>query len=170
MTKNQKILIGVGVVALAYYFYTKRKGSGGITETPSASNPCKNPNEVPCSNGSGKCYMINARYSEDPCKIDKPINLEGDVDENYNKCLKEFESLPMPQGTPRFNFKQYKEDTIKDCMKRSSTTNPSNLQTTNYTCKDGSKFSERIDISKVRTMRFIDPCRNNGGIAKRETL
>jgi hypothetical protein len=32
MTKQTKILIGVGVVALAYYLYTKRKGSGVISQ------------------------------------------------------------------------------------------------------------------------------------------
>ena len=36
MTKQTKILIGVGVVALAYYFYTKR-GKGATTQT--SSNP-----------------------------------------------------------------------------------------------------------------------------------
>jgi hypothetical protein len=170
MTNNQKILIGVGAIALAYYFYTKSKGGGAISQTPSASNPCKNENEVPCGNGSGKCYLINARYSEDPCKIDKPINLGGDVDKKYDACLKEFESLPLPPAQYGFNFKQYKEDYINNCMKKSSTTKPSNLQTTNYTCKDGSKYSKTIDITKAQNMRFKDPCGINGGIAKQETV
>jgi len=72
MTKKTKILIGVGAVALAYYLYTKSKGT--TTTTPpnnTPTNPCGE-NEVPCANGSGKCYMVNAQYAKDPCKIDNP--------------------------------------------------------------------------------------------------
>jgi hypothetical protein len=85
MTNNQKILLGVGAVALAYFLY-KRNSNGANGQAP--SNP----------------------------------NLEGDVDENYNKCLKEFESLAKPSF--RHDPKQYRDDFIKDCMKRSSISNP----------------------------------------------
>jgi hypothetical protein len=72
MTNNQKILLGVGAIALAYYFYNKGKGKGkAVSETNPTPNPCKNPDEVPCNNGSGKCYSILAKYKSDPCKIEK---------------------------------------------------------------------------------------------------
>jgi hypothetical protein len=40
ITKNQKILIGIGVVALGYYLYTKNKKETvvAITETPTVEN------------------------------------------------------------------------------------------------------------------------------------
>jgi hypothetical protein len=40
MTKNQKILIGVGVVALAYYFYTKSKSNDKNFSNFSSGMPC----------------------------------------------------------------------------------------------------------------------------------
>ena len=79
MTQNQKILLGVGAIALAYFIY-KRKGSGISRQAP--SNPCKNENEVPCDNGSGKCYSVLAKYSQDPCKVDNPIK-ENTIPNNY---------------------------------------------------------------------------------------
>lgn len=84
MTKTNKILIGVGAIALAYYFYTKR-GKGSVTSNETQSTP----------------------------------KLGGDVDKNYDKCLKEYESSPMPNVARGFNFKQYKEDYINNCMKKS---------------------------------------------------
>jgi hypothetical protein len=44
MTNNQKILLGVGVVALAYWIYSK-KGKGASSQVPSkppqvGGNPC----------------------------------------------------------------------------------------------------------------------------------
>jgi hypothetical protein len=63
--------------------------------------------------------MINARYSEDPCKIDKSI--------------------------PR-----------KD------------LQIITHNCKDGTKITETIDNSKYRKLVYQDPCRNNGGIIRKD--
>lgn len=69
MTNNQKILLGLSAVALGYYLYVKSK-KGKLTQ--STRNPCKNEGEVPCNNGSGKCYMIDVQYAQDPCKVDKP--------------------------------------------------------------------------------------------------
>ena len=127
MTNNQKILLGVGVVALAYYlFKDKFKGGGASTQTP--SNP----------------------------------KLEGDVDKKYEACLKEFESSARPSF--RYDPKQYKDEFINNCMKRSSTTNSSNLQTTIYTCKDGIKVTQTIDRDKAMVMKFSDPCLKHGGI------
>ena len=67
MTKNQKIAIGIGAVALAYWLYTKNKANksaetpatpsepnSGGSKPPNRStnqldNSCSNPNEVPCN-------------------------------------------------------------------------------------------------------------------------
>jgi hypothetical protein len=77
MNNNQKIFLGLSAVALGYYFYIKSK------KNIATQNPCKNENEVPCNNGSGKCYMINARYMQDPCKIDDPkTNISPQEKEN----------------------------------------------------------------------------------------
>jgi hypothetical protein len=121
MNRNTKILIGLGAAAaIAYYLYAYTKVAD-IVKLKIYKNPCKGENEVPCNNGSGKCYMIDARYITDPCQIDKPQTTPpmGDVDENYNKCLKEFQSLPPLPVQPNFDFKGYKEDYINSCMKRS---------------------------------------------------
>jgi len=96
MTKNQKIIVGVGVVVLIYAYFKNLS----ITKT-SVSTPL-DPN--------------NPRTSTP--------KLGGDVDKKYEACLKEFESLAMPQVTPRFNFKQYKEDYINNCMKKNTTPLP----------------------------------------------
>jgi hypothetical protein len=163
MERNTKILLGLGAVALGYYLYTKNKAKS--VAQPSSANPCKNPNEVPCNNGSGKCYMANAQYITDPCKIDKPQSstLMGDVDENYNKCVKEFASLPKPSF--RHDPKQYYDEFIKECLKRKqpnyrpSTDSITSLRTI-YTCKDGSKE----EVNEMQKVKREPPCKNKGGI------
>lgn len=72
MTKQQKMWLGVGVLALAAvaYFATKKKaqattpqeGSGG-SETTQTICP---QGEVKCAS-SDKCYDPNANYLVDPC-------------------------------------------------------------------------------------------------------
>jgi hypothetical protein len=101
MTTNTKILLGVGAIALAYYFYTKSKGSGAINQG-NVSTP------------------------------QKPY---------------------MPQVNP------FSEGGALEPRKINS-----NLQTTIYNCKDGTKVSRTIDVTKAMLMKFEDPCRNNGGV------
>jgi hypothetical protein len=50
ITKNQKILIGIGVVALGYYLYTKNKKETTIVEATTASTE-----EMSNILGEGQC-------------------------------------------------------------------------------------------------------------------
>ena len=46
------------------------------------------------------------------------------------------------------------------------TTLDGTLHTTIYNCKDGTKVSETIDVTKAYTTQYKDPCVNNGGIVR----
>jgi hypothetical protein len=57
MNKTNKIILGVGAVALLY-FILKPKAK--------ATTRCRG-GQVPCGDGSGKCYDPTANYKVNPC-------------------------------------------------------------------------------------------------------
>jgi len=141
MTNNQKIILGVGAIALAYWLYTK-KGSGASSQTPSDPNPCKNPNEVPCNNGSGKCYNITAKYSKDPCQLTSTN--DADLRKICEKQINDAFNSGMPMiGIP-------KENQIANCI-----TNRKNYQ---VALKDG----ESCDLVVGGVVGIL----RNGGVVK----
>jgi hypothetical protein len=61
MTNNQKIILGVGALALAYYFYTKSKGGSVVTQSsPNTQNTVDNP----CPQGQ---ELIQPNCFKAPC-------------------------------------------------------------------------------------------------------
>ena len=64
-------------------------------------------------------YYLYTKSKNVSVATQTPLNngsyLMVDVDENYNKCVKEFESLPAPPF--RYDPKQYFEEYIKECLK-----------------------------------------------------
>jgi hypothetical protein len=73
MTKNQKIVLGVGVLALAYYFYTKNKSKKLANQQPSTpSTTPTNPNNggvVPPINNSGDSPNLPTTPTPTPTPI-----------------------------------------------------------------------------------------------------
>lgn len=133
MTQNQKIAIGIGALALGYWLYTKNKASKSIVTTgtstppviddfstlpknPNEKNPCKGENEVPCANGSGKCYMINARYGSDPCKVETKTGLGGVVPPNAYRLKQDF-SQRFPIGASGSGLARFQSGQVIRALK-----------------------------------------------------
>lgn len=63
MGKNTKILIGVGIAAVAAYFvYRSKQPKAGVSKCPEGTKPCVN--------NPTKCVSTdpNINYIQDPCK------------------------------------------------------------------------------------------------------
>ena len=88
MTKQTKILIGVGVVALAYYFYTKKsKGVATSTTTPTSGGGI--PNDFPTfpkGQPSDRQVECEKRLTE-RLKTMKPDNLQSFKATFMSDCL-----------------------------------------------------------------------------------
>jgi hypothetical protein len=160
MTKQTKILIGVGVVALAYYlFKDKFKGGGASTQLSKETIDCLRSKMI-VANGKITEEQFNNlvanNFSESSISslvetLSKVANPKADIQKLKNSAMAEFYSL------------------IKNCKDGQKTSMPQmndnpNLQTTIYTCKDGIKVTQTIDRDKAMVMKFSDPCLKHGGI------
>ena len=81
MTKNTKIIIGVGAIALAYYlFKDKFKGGGASTQTPSVpQNTGDSPKVYYCKDGFKQVKIDNKNIQN--IRYEPPCEGHGGIDE-----------------------------------------------------------------------------------------
>jgi hypothetical protein len=156
MERNTKILLGIGAVALGYYLYTKNKAKS--EPQPSSVNPCKGENQVPCSNGSGKCYMANAQYITDPCKIDKP-----QPSQEPRKPQSPF--MPRVQSSPQNSCFLKSGISVVLGKFENGKCVPAPPKTVIYTCMDGKRVER--DETYTESTTIVNPCGTNGGVKTR---
>jgi len=124
MTKENKILLGIGAVVIAYYLYTTNKNKAVANkQTPTPPNTGDSPKVYYCKDGFKKTiennpYIQNIRYAN-PCEGhggideiktnggDKPIS-DPIANEETFEFIKDYQSDPNRATTRMisFNFKK----------------------------------------------------------------
>jgi hypothetical protein len=143
MTKTTKIVLGVGVIALAYYLYTKRgKGSSTTTQTPSNT-------------------------SLPPIINDFPTLPKGKPSDRQVECEKRLvEALKTMRPD---NLQEFKSKFISDCQSKEAIQYDAcrdsfaNVKMTNYDlaigkcmgCKSGEVYSINSSNGKVMCHKIL---------------
>lgn len=121
MTTNTKIIIGVGAIALAYYFYTKR-GKGGATSTktpPSGGGIINDFPSFPKGQPSDRQVECEKRLTE-KLKTMRPDDLQKFKSEFMNNCQSQeaikFDACIEKQANLRFKSAKAYDLEVGSCM------------------------------------------------------
>ncbi len=190
MTNNQKILIGLGAVALAYYFYTKSKGSGTESQLSQEIIDCLRGKLTKLTDAQFN-KLVENNFSETSLRslIKETANPNADINtltksslDEFNKILRDCKNptpnpcknpdeVPCNNGSGKCYsiLAKYKSDPCK--IEKEATpyglNTPKRTEVT-YTCKDGSKET-RTEGGVIQTQVYRPtPCLNKGGISRVE--